>query len=127
MAVEVARRGYDTVRAANGPPSVGTKLPRLRLTRPRRSVDELEARITGVFAVMGLTIPPMVAVEWSKSAFHSVVKSEEAIVSEPMPGVVVTYDAHLDDLSVIHWALSKGAGRVDTSVSDFLCTKISHL
>ncbi|MCA9704545.1 MAG: hypothetical protein KDK70_01710 [Myxococcales bacterium] len=89
------------------PPSPGSTTLSLRLTRPEPSVAELEERLLGVLTIMGLDIEPDHATAWAQEA-HAIDDPDMASITEPLPGVVVTYDPWLDDLLVFHRALFEG-------------------
>ncbi len=96
--VAFARRGYADAREATPPPAPGTSMPRLRLSRPVRTVDELTNRLVGVLDSMGREIPAREASTWAETVALAVA---EPSLTEPISGVVVLYDAQLDDLLVM--------------------------
>ena len=86
------------------PPPMGSTAPLLRLTRPQRSADELAQRLSAVLTAMDLVLQPSEALAWAQSAVEEGDPAEPRI-SEPMPGLVVSYDPRIDELMVVDTAL----------------------
>lgn len=97
-AAVLARQAFDAATLVESPPAEGEDLPRLRLTRRDWTDQELSERLIAVMAAMELKLQPELALEWARQAATSDV---EATIVEPMPGMIVTYDGALDDLSVV--------------------------
>ncbi|MCX4240394.1 hypothetical protein [Paraliomyxa miuraensis] len=93
----------------------GSTVLELRLTRLQPTVDDLQERLEGMLAAMGLEIEAGEAAAWARQA-HTTESSPEgrASIAELRPGLVVTYDAWFDDLSVVDTTrLAEDGGQLD--------------
>lgn len=97
-----AEQGYEDAIVVEPPPPVGSVVAIVRLTRPQPSVSELRDRLVGVLAVMGVEIEPAAAETWAEQAHPNADDGRDESIDEVVPGIVVTYDPHFDDLSVVH-------------------------
>ncbi len=94
-------------------PPVGSTAPLLRLSRPYRSADELGRRLVVMLASMGLTLDLPDVLAWSEAVSSA---AEEPSVSEPLAGLVVTYDRELDDLLVVDTSVLDTPAHMDTDI-----------
>ncbi|MCX4241019.1 hypothetical protein [Paraliomyxa miuraensis] len=124
-----AEQGYDEALEAEPPPLPGSAVLELRLTRPRPMVDELQERLEGMLAAMGLELELGQAAAWARHAYTMESSPEgRASIAELRPGLVVCYDAWFDDLSVVDTTrLTEDGGAVDAVPWDVAGSAIDEL
>lgn len=97
-----AQQGYDDALVAEPPPAQGFTIRLLRLSRPQPTVDELQEHLEAMLATMSLEVEPSQTAAWAEHAHTEQTDPDDrASIAELRPGLVVTYDAWFDDLSVV--------------------------
>jgi hypothetical protein len=75
----------------------------------------LKGRLIGMLAAMGLRPHPAEAAAWAAATDRPpAARGSEESITDPIPGIVVTYDADFDDLAVVNTSLPSERVRVDT-------------
>lgn len=107
LQMKLARAGFLDAESTTPPPPVGSTVPLLRLSRPRRSADELGQRLRTVLAAMSLSLEPSGTAGWASVAVgaNHAADAGDPSIFEPSPGVVVVYDAGIDAMMVVNAAL----------------------